>query len=72
MGPSPSSSVGGLQHPSLELRTIQGWGSPRSILALLFPALGMAGELPGPLLTVQTRPPPDSIADSQSHSPDGF
>lgn len=55
MSPEPSpAACGGLQHPGVELRAIQGLGSPRSILALLFPALGMVGELPCPHPTVQT------------------
>lgn len=56
MSPEPSpAACGGLQHPGVELRTIQGLGSPRSILALLFPALGMVGELPCPHPMVQTQ-----------------
>lgn len=43
---------GGPQHPGVELRTIRGLGSPRSILALLFPAMG--GELPRPCPVAQT------------------
>lgn len=56
MSPEPSpAACGELQHPGVELRAIQGLGSPRSILALLFPALGMVGELPCPHPAVQTQ-----------------
>lgn len=44
--PEPFPAVcGGPQHPSAELRTIQGLGSLGSILGLLFPTVG---ELPCP------------------------
>ena len=46
------SSVRGLQHPGVDLRTTQGLGNPRSILALLSPAVGTVGELPHLPLTV--------------------
>lgn len=47
-------ACGGPQRPSVDLRTIWGVENPRSILAPLFPAVGMVGTLPHPCPTTQT------------------